>query len=401
METRDPFASMEVELGIALAIIKQRNPVLWNKLTPCCYLEKLNHSISPELSNISTSWKKRSRETYSGQSKRQRLVDHSGNKNKNQEAQTVVIHKPDIVRDIEDNPNYASLEGAVKFIKRNAKLPGRKHIAELSSEVKTVSSGFSSKKVTSWILPTYRRLRWILILPNPPSQLVDMVRAFAIFIVSYYAYHSTPDSAFRYVTKTLFYKFNLEMWDKTFRSLTNSKDVGHLFLTCRGSEALIWSRLCREQRRMAEIILVTRSRFRKTNTMVVRCISNYMHILESLVRCYLRIKHETALYQSTSKRAYEQIHNHRTRTFDNKYEIEMMEVLGRQGDSTKDVIETIDQTFKILKGLDWKQIHLSKVDRQELASYRKYVQSSLLLTGNTNLIADFRLAMDGLPKIHE
>ncbi|AGO11673.1 AaceriADL103Wp [[Ashbya] aceris (nom. inval.)] len=251
----------------------------------------------------------------------------------------------------------------------------------------------------AWVLSSYRKARWLWLLPDLHNETKRMVRGLQTFIVSHYAYHAGADATAKYVTQSLYYKFMLEMWDKSHEQLQSGKDYGHEF--CRYSAATLeWGTLCKEQRRMALVILKIRSQLNRGKGPVVRCVMFMLQILESLVRSYIKLSRDTSCTGRQTaglQKAYLQIYDRRTKTFNDKYVVEICNILRRHENSAKALELMIKETLKFLQALDWKSLHLNQKDCDELASYRKFIQCSLLLTDNTSLIAGYRLVISTWP----
>ncbi|AAS51817.2 ADL103Wp [Eremothecium gossypii ATCC 10895] len=252
----------------------------------------------------------------------------------------------------------------------------------------------------AWVLSSYRRARWLWLLPDLGADTKRMARGLQTFIVSHYAFHAGAEAMVKYVTHTLYYKFMLELWDTSHEQLQSGKYYGHEFSRY-GPEALNRSALCKEQRRMALVILKIRSQRNRGKGPAVRCVMFMLQILESLARSYVKLSRRKAPHAGMEtvglQKAYLQIYERRTKTFNDKYMVEICNILRRHENSVKALELMIKETLKFLQSLDWKSLHLNQKDCDELASYRKFIQCSLLLTDNTSLIAGCRLVISKWP----
>lgn len=256
---------------------------------------------------------------------------------------------------------------------------------------KSFADDVSDGDILKWFWPNYKILVIILSLKDC-GDISRLFRCFQIFLISYTCFHCKQSSFLTDVMIIKFVKTELITFkEKPPRSTINFVPSGSTF-----HASLRLNRMCTLHFDTVRKILDLQSRM-KNNLPVCITFSKICLVLESLVHVYLAYRDSNEVNHvmgSAPNSSFKTRYLKRSRNMSHKYTHDLNDALrkrvGSKEEKTNLLKIIIVELLRLIDKVHWPDCYHNPSEAQ---THRLDVQSTLLVTGDLDLIAKFRLCL--------
>lgn len=304
------------------------------------------------------------------------------------------------IHSISVNGMFSHLLPMYGFLTRHAFKLGS--LSRHQAIIEALGAGFQTEELTRWCLPTYQDLKWLVAAEHPNSKKHEntklLCQCFQLLIVSYYSFHVDDKTVIKVLCQRLFYRF---LKQEMFIFVKEKKKLSKLIRDYLGSDtvdynAISLSALCRQHFKVIHMVINLKV-LQKQFSVAVRVTMYLLQVLESLTRCLITLMQ---IGPGSSKGdvlpAYLKFYNCRSIHLNCKYIHEISEIISDKNSKVmalrlKIAIENI---LSVISQVHWNEIvtHLQS-DKEVITNfsrYRMFIQSSILVTQDLELISCFQ-----------
>ncbi|SCU78482.1 LADA_0A05842g1_1 [Lachancea dasiensis] len=364
------------ELVIALAIVKHRNPTLWNEV------------ISNYVCNSN------SVHALSKSAKLQVSDGTSAAKKAQGNASITLAHVEPYLYKYVLSGSSGYLDSVSQFLNGH-RLRFRELVADLD-KVEALTSDLPNSMISKEIAPNYKVLKWLCAVSSPTKErcftAVHVVQTFQLVLVSYYAFSVDVKKTVMDVCQGFIYKFiKLEVVGfgssnprviKLLRSHTSldSVEVGHRS----------FNKLCNNHIKL--IILIVKIFIHKERySAVIDIVGFVLKVIESLVVCLIKL--ECPSNSRDTRRAFEDIYKTRSTKMSYKMVTEILNASHHLivGEAVKRIKICLEFCLTLIGSLNLRATFGDNKLRgfQFLQEYRQYILSGFLTLDNLELTTKF------------
>lgn len=299
------------------------------------------------------------------------------------------------------NGLFVHLKPAYFFLRRynfNSRSLSRKQ-----SLVESLSQDLTDDEMTRWLIPSFKQLKWLTALKGDTEERAAdtkmLVSCFELLLVSYYAFHAEEKRTRHIITQNLILKF---LKDELFIDSNDKSKLPKLLIdydrrNSVNAPLISFSALCVEQWRILSIILNFKIRLNHFE-FSLEIIYFLLDILESLTVCFIQIGQvELEAHAGMKVPAYKKFHMMRSKQMNYRFVTAFLKATQNttKDTSLKRIEIALDNLFDVFGKIVWTDAILNYAEEDgliatKLLNYRVYLQSSVMTTGNLDIIQKFR-----------
>lgn len=255
---------------------------------------------------------------------------------------------------------------------------------------KSFGDDVSDSDVLRWFWPNYKLLAIILSLKKDPGDILRLFQCFQMFLISFSCFHCKQSNFLTDVMIIKFVKSELvTIRERPPKSTAKFVPLGSTF-----HESFQLNRMCTLHFDTVRQVLELQSKIEQSSLVCV-AFGKICLVLESLVHVLLahrdssKASHSTA---STANSAFRNRYLNRSRNMSHKYTNELFAALkkgvGSNQEKTHSLRLIVMELLTLIDKVHWPHHHPKPTEAQ---TDRLNVQSTILVTGDLDLIAKFRL----------